>query len=61
MTTVRDPRPEATAGRPTERMRRMEDPRTLRDEVRQSLSLIAMTAATLIASIAFGLLVGHIG
>jgi hypothetical protein len=39
----------------------MDDPRTLRDEVRQSLSLIAMTAVTLIASIAFGLLVGHIG
>jgi hypothetical protein len=39
----------------------MEDPRSLRDEVRQSLSLIAMTAVTLLASIAFGLLVGHIG
>jgi hypothetical protein len=39
----------------------MEDPRTLRDEVRQSLSLIAMTAVTLLASIAFGLLVGHVG
>ncbi len=40
---------------------RMEDPRTLRAEVRQSLSLIALTAATLLASIAFGLLVGHLG
>jgi hypothetical protein len=30
-------------------------------EVRQSLSLIAMTALTLAASIAFGLFVGHIG
>jgi hypothetical protein len=39
----------------------MEDPRSLRDEVRQSLSLIAMTAVTLLASIAFGLLVGHVG
>ncbi len=39
----------------------MDDPRTLRDEVRQSLSLIAMTAVTLLASIAFGLLVGHVG
>jgi hypothetical protein len=40
---------------------RMDDPRTLRAEVRQSLSLIAMTAVTLLASIAFGLLVGHLG
>jgi hypothetical protein len=40
---------------------RMDDPRMLRDEVRQSLSLIAMTALTLLASIAFGLLVGHMG
>lgn len=39
----------------------MDDPKTLRDEVRQSLSLIAMTALTLLASIAFGLLVGHVG
>jgi hypothetical protein len=39
----------------------MDDPRKLSDEVRQSLSLIAMTALTLLASIAFGLLVGHIG
>ena len=39
----------------------MEDPRSLRAEVRQSLSLIAMTAVTLLASIAFGLLVGHVG
>jgi hypothetical protein len=39
----------------------MQEPRTLRDEVRQSLSLIAMTAVTLLASIAFGLLVGHVG
>jgi hypothetical protein len=30
-------------------------------EVRQSLSLIGMTALTLVASIAFGLFVGHIG
>jgi hypothetical protein len=39
----------------------MEQPRKLSDEVRQSMSLIAMTALTLLASIAFGLLVGHIG
>jgi hypothetical protein len=39
----------------------MEEPRTLRAEVRQSLSLIALTAVTLLASIAFGLLVGHLG
>jgi len=39
----------------------MEQPRRLSDEVRQSLSLIGMTALTLLASIAFGLLVGHIG
>ena len=39
----------------------MEQPRKLSDEVRQSLSLIAMTALTLLASIAFGLPVGHIG
>jgi hypothetical protein len=30
-------------------------------EVRQSLSLIGMTALTLLASIGFGLLVGHLG
>ena len=30
-------------------------------EVRQSLSLIAMTALTLLASIGVGLLAGHIG
>ena len=30
-------------------------------EVRQSLSLIGMTALTLMASIAFGLFVGHLG
>ena len=41
--------------------RRQMDDRSLRDEVRQSLSLIAMTALTLLASIAFGLLVGHVG
>ncbi len=33
----------------------------LGDEVRQSLSLIGMTALTLVASIGFGLFVGHIG
>jgi len=32
----------------------------LATEVRQSLSLIGMTALTLAASIAFGLFVGHI-
>jgi hypothetical protein len=37
------------------------EPRKLATEVRQSLSLIGMTALTLLASIAFGLLVGHIG
>jgi hypothetical protein len=37
------------------------DPDKLAAEVRQSLSLIAMTALTLLVSIAFGLLVGHIG
>lgn len=30
-------------------------------EVRQSISLIAMTAVTLIASIGIGILAGHIG
>lgn len=33
----------------------------LATEVRQSLSLIGMTALTLAASIAFGLFVGHLG
>ena len=65
--TKADARPRDDRGtadeRPTkERTReRMDDPRTLRDEVRQSLSLIAMTALTLVAAIAFGLLVGHLG
>ncbi len=36
-------------------------PGRLGTEVRQSLSLIGMTALTLVASIAFGLFVGHIG
>jgi hypothetical protein len=36
-------------------------PGRLGAEVRQSLSLIGMTALTLAASIAFGLFVGHIG
>jgi hypothetical protein len=36
-------------------------PGKLGAEVRQSLSLIGMTALTLAASIAFGLFVGHIG
>lgn len=35
--------------------------RKLAAEVRQSLSLIGMTALTLIASIAFGLAVGQLG
>jgi hypothetical protein len=35
--------------------------RKLGTEVRQSLSLIGMTALTLLASIAFGVLVGHVG
>jgi hypothetical protein len=39
----------------------LHDPEKLAAEVRQSLSLIAMTALTLLASIAFGLLVGHLG
>jgi hypothetical protein len=30
-------------------------------EIRQSLSLIGLTAVTLLASIAIGLLAGHIG
>jgi hypothetical protein len=33
----------------------------LGSEVKQSLSLIGMTAVTLLASIGFGLLVGHAG
>jgi hypothetical protein len=37
------------------------EPRKLATEVRQSLSLIGMTALTLLASIAFGVLVGHVG
>ena len=36
-------------------------PSKLGAEVRQSLSLIGMTALTLAASIAFGLFVGHVG
>jgi hypothetical protein len=40
---------------------RMQSSMKLGAEVRQSLSLIGMTALTLIASIAFGLFVGHIG
>jgi len=51
--------PRAPADR--ERQGSMEQPRRLSDEVRQSLSLIGMTALTLLASIAFGLLVGHVG
>ena len=39
----------------------MEQPRRLSEEVRQSLALIGMTALTLLASIAFGLFVGHVG
>jgi hypothetical protein len=35
--------------------------RRLGVEVRQSISLIAMTAVTLIASIGIGILAGHIG
>jgi hypothetical protein len=38
-----------------------DEPRSLADEVRQSLSLIGMTALTLLASIAFGLVVGQLG
>ena len=40
---------------------RMQSSMKLGAEVRQSLSLIGMTALTLVASIAFGLFVGHIG
>ena len=39
----------------------MNDPEKLGTEVRQSVSLIAMTALTLLASIAFGLLVAQLG
>jgi len=40
---------------------RLQSSQKLGAEVRQSLSLIGMTALTLAASIAFGLFVGHIG
>jgi hypothetical protein len=40
---------------------RMQTQNKLGAEVRQSLSLIGMTALTLVASIAFGLFVGHLG
>ena len=36
-------------------------PNKLGTEVRQSLSLIAMAALTILASIGLGLLAGHIG
>lgn len=36
-------------------------PNKLGTEVRQSISLIAMTALTLLASIGIGVLAGHIG
>ena len=36
-------------------------PNKLGTEVRQSLSLIAITALTLLASIGLGLLAGHLG
>jgi hypothetical protein len=36
-------------------------PNKLGTEVRQSLSLIGMTALTLLASIGLGILAGHIG
>jgi hypothetical protein len=36
-------------------------PNKLGTEVRQSLSLIAMAAVTVLASIGLGLLAGHIG
>jgi hypothetical protein len=39
----------------------MDESGKLGAEVRQSLSLIGMTALTLLASIGFGLLVGHLG
>jgi len=38
-----------------------DESRKLATEVRQSLSLIGMTALTLLASIAFGLAVGQLG
>ena len=38
-----------------------DESRKLASEVRQSLSLIAMTAVTLLASIAFGFVVVHLG
>ena len=38
-----------------------DESRKLANEVRQSLSLIAMTAITLLASIGFGFMVGHLG
>jgi hypothetical protein len=37
------------------------EPRKLATEVRQSLSLLGITALTLLASIAFGLVVGRVG
>jgi len=40
---------------------RLRSSQKLGAEVRQSLSLIGMTALTLAASIAFGFFVGHIG
>jgi hypothetical protein len=40
---------------------RVDAPGRLGAEVRQSLSLIGMTALTLAASIAFGLFVGRLG
>jgi len=39
----------------------MDHPSKLATEVRQSLSLIGMMVLTLLASIAFGLLVGRVG
>jgi len=39
----------------------MDHPSKLATEVRQSLSLIGMMTLTLLASIAFGLLVGRVG
>jgi hypothetical protein len=40
---------------------RMQSNGKLGAEVRQSLSLLGLTALTLLASIGFGLFVGHIG
>jgi hypothetical protein len=40
---------------------RRADPTKLGPEVRQSLSLIGMTALTLLASIGIGILAGHVG